>query len=441
MPAWRIENNIFLGSIAWSSTGIALSGLTDNSLIQSNQFQRNRYGIKINGGYNAYIRNNDFIRYTKPIGDVTDIWIVPTSGPANQGLVISENKFGNENLQPGDFRILVAAEANSDGGDFVTRQHSSEDQGERMRLGLLAIHDNNFVGADGYRRGIISSYCSDIRYVDSKNMFSGTYPKAMIEFLGNFSQSRLNMSTLHDLAQFYDATESLAPPLSENPVGLSRDPWGYGTGSDSFVQYFPSGQDPSYASLLNPADSISKNLVGTAERVEVAGDRAAVELRWRSAQDYLQMPFRVKLAHKPVWIEFDVSQTATKAFESLMIDVRPKDKSNAVFRRTIRVPREWQRVRFIWFPPDDGEYRVLFPENLEPFKEDRNERLMIANLHIYQAHEPIANGLLRGTALALQPGPAPKGETGKTMIYIDPNDESLKIMSKDGTSKTIVTKP
>lgn len=441
MPAWRIENNIFFGSAEWSSIGIALSGLTDNSIIQSNQFQRNRYGIKINGGYNAYIRNNDFIRYTKPLRGATDIWIVPTRGPANQGLVISENKFGNENLQPADFRILVAAEASSDGGDFVTRTHSTEDQGDRMRLGLIEIHDNNFVGADGYRRGIISSYCSDIRYVDSKNMFSGTYPKAMIEFLGNFSQSRLNMSTLHDLAQFYDATESLAPSLSESPIGLSRDPWGYGTGSDSFVQYFPGGQDPSYASLLNPADSLYKRLIGTAEKVEAPGDRDAVELHWRSARDYMQVPFKVKVARKPVWIEFDVNQTSIKPFESLVIDIRPKDRSNSVFRRTIRVPGEWQRARFIWFPPDDGEYRMLFPENLEPFKEDRSERLTIANLHIYQAHEPVANGLLRGTALALQPGDAPKGEAGKAMIYIDPNDESLKIISKDGTTRTVVTKP
>jgi parallel beta-helix repeat protein len=441
MPAWRIENNIFFGSAEWSSTGVALSGLTDNSIIQSNQFQRNRYGIKIHGGYNAYIKNNDFIRYTKPLKDATDIWIVPASGPANQGLVIAENKFGNENLQPTDFRILIAAEDEAAGGDFVTRRHSTADQGDRLRLGLLAIRDNNFVGAAGYRRGIIASYCSDIRYVDSKNMFSGAYPKAMIEFMGNFSQSRLNMSSVHDLTQFYDATESLAPPLSENPVGLSRDPWGYGTGGDSFVQYFPSGQDPSYVPLLNPADSLYKTLVGTAEKIEVPDDKSAVELHWRSARDYLQMPFRVKVAHKPVWVEFDLKQAADKPLESAVLDIRPKDKSNSVFRRVIRVPGEWQRVRFIWFPPDDGEYRVLFPENLEPFQEGRSERLMIANLHLYQAHEPVANGLLRGTALALQPSPVPNGETGKTMIYIDPADESLKLRSKDGTIRTIVTKP
>lgn len=443
MPAWRVENNVFFGSDGWASIGVALSGLTDNSSIRANQFQRNHYGIKIRGGYNAYITNNDFIRYTKPNKDVADIWIVPVAGPANQGLVISGNKFGNENLRESDFRILVAAESPS-AGSFLSRAHSEADESSEMRLGLLEIRDNNFVGADGYKRGVISSYSSDIRYLDSKNMFSGAYPKAMVDFPTQFIQSRLNSSNIHDVSQFYDATEALIPPFSTSPVGLAKDPWSYGAGLDSFVQYFTSGQDPSYTPLLDAGKSLHDQLSGPVEKLEeldATGRPGAVSLRWNSPQSYAQASFSVGVANKPVWLEFDIKQRSLNSFESVVIDIRPKEGSESAFRRKIRIPRDWQRVRFIWFPAKAGDYRVLFPENLEPFKDGQSEGMVMGNLHIYQAHEPVSNGLLRSTALVLDPGSPPRREAGKSIIYLDAEDGALKIMANDGTTKTVVTKP
>jgi len=443
MPAWRIENNIFFGSSEWTSIGVALNGLTDNSVIRENQFQRNHYGIKINGGYNAYIQNNDFIRFTPPNKDVADIWIVPVTNPANQALVISENKFGNENLRATDFRILIAKE-NDAPGDFTSRPHSEQDLGDQLRGGLMQLRDNNFVGTANYRRGIIASYTSDLRYINSQNMFSGGYPAEIVQFLNPFTQTRVNTQNFHDASQFYDSTEALVPPLSKSPIGLTRDPWGNLVGSDSSIQYFTTGDDPAYERLLEP-DALSSLLMGTAGKssaADVYGNDRAVRLSWKKAGDYAQIFFNVKKPLKPVWIEFDLKQSADRTFKQLVVDIRPKSASGAIFRRTIRVPAEWQRVRLLWFPSLGGDFRLSFPDGLEPFQSGESEQFMIGRLHIYQAHEPVADGRLRGTAIELQSTKMDRATAPeKNVIFIDSADNALKIRLSDGTTKTIVTKP
>lgn len=112
-PHWHIENCIFWGGDDSTCVGIALKGLTDSNVIQHNTFRKNKVAIKLgDGGNNAYIDFNDFVQYDGGSGRVA-IHVVPDADGTNAGTglyVGPGNKFGNENLDSSDFRIVYADE-------------------------------------------------------------------------------------------------------------------------------------------------------------------------------------------------------------------------------------------------------------------------------------------------------------------------------------------
>lgn len=112
-PHWQIENCIFWGGDDTTCVGIALKGLTDSNLIKHNTFRKNKVGIKLgDGGNNAYLDFNDFVQYDGGSGRVA-IHIVPDADGTNAGTGLyigASNKFGNENIDSSDFRIVYADE-------------------------------------------------------------------------------------------------------------------------------------------------------------------------------------------------------------------------------------------------------------------------------------------------------------------------------------------
>lgn len=112
-PNFQIEGNIFQGANVTTCVGVALKGLTDGAIIRANSFRQNKVHLKLGeGGNNAYVDQNDFIRYSTGTA-LVDIHIVPDvdGNNAGSGLVITPlNKFGNENISAGDFRIVYADE-------------------------------------------------------------------------------------------------------------------------------------------------------------------------------------------------------------------------------------------------------------------------------------------------------------------------------------------
>jgi hypothetical protein len=113
-PYWKIERNIFRANNFHSSMGIALNGWTDGSSIANNSFLRNRVHVKLaRGGNNTYIANCDFLRFGPPEGyPRIDVWFTPAPNDVNcgGGMVLTRCKFGNENLDPADFKIVYADE-------------------------------------------------------------------------------------------------------------------------------------------------------------------------------------------------------------------------------------------------------------------------------------------------------------------------------------------
>jgi Pectate lyase superfamily protein len=114
-PYWKIERNIFRANNFATSMGIALSGFTDGSTIANNAFLANRVHIKLaRGGNNTYIQNCDFLRFGPPQGfPRIDVWFTLSPDDVNcgTGMVLTRCKFGNENLDEQDYRIVYADES------------------------------------------------------------------------------------------------------------------------------------------------------------------------------------------------------------------------------------------------------------------------------------------------------------------------------------------
>lgn len=148
MPYWKIHRNYFRAADTDASIGVALSGWVDSSSILDNAFVLNRVAVKLgSGGVNAKIGRNDFLRFTdtRDGGPCVDVWLVPgeTVILSGWGCSISENKFGNEHLITGDYRIVVADEGTGD--TFGTRMPVLDTVSTGEVSGVM-LDRNNWVG-------------------------------------------------------------------------------------------------------------------------------------------------------------------------------------------------------------------------------------------------------------------------------------------------------
>jgi hypothetical protein len=168
------DNHFFAaGTDRVQAIGIAWSGWNDNTLIENNAFHKVRYGIKLGRSNNrSWICHNSFMREGK-YGQ-HDIWIVPepfgTRSNLGDGSVISQNRFGSENLLPSDYRILIADEDTSSGDNFLTRAHL-----EKPSLGVIRKHvirDNYFNGGPTCQP-VVVSFTKDIAGFKLDNIVTG----------------------------------------------------------------------------------------------------------------------------------------------------------------------------------------------------------------------------------------------------------------------------
>lgn len=214
-PYWKIHNNMFWGANYTTTMGVALKGLTDGNVIQDNEFLGNRCHIKIDRGNNAYIRGNDFLRFNIPQGfPRTDIWVVPIDPAAGaaanggSGLVITENKFGNENLDGADYRILYADEGSGTwwGERFPVIANSTN-----MLRGHM-IHNNLLVGNSTGTHALVHSTLPNLQgMMIGPNMLAG---------IGSAPLLRLRTAT-----GFSHTSHVVGPMLSPSINQLSPPAW------------------------------------------------------------------------------------------------------------------------------------------------------------------------------------------------------------------------
>ena len=190
MPYWRITGCEFRAQTDTGTIGVALSGLTDHSHITDNRFLNEQYGIKLCAGFaNMLISGNDFIHFTGGGSQKrANLWLVPRGTDwqgnvdAGSGTVITVNKFGGENQQTTDVRILITGEGA--GAANGVALPSLTNVGGYVN-GLVFEHNNIGGMAEGVPFVVESWTPNLVSSIFGHNHFSGSFPGEFLHFSGD----------------------------------------------------------------------------------------------------------------------------------------------------------------------------------------------------------------------------------------------------------------
>ena len=190
MPYWRISGCEFRAQTDTGTIGVALSGLTDHSHITDNRFLNEQYSIKLRPGFaNMMISGNDFIHFTGGGSQKrANLWLVPRGTDwqgnvdAGSGTVITANKFGGENQQPSDVRILIAGEGA--GATNGVALPSLTNVGGYVN-GLVFEHNNVGGMVEGVPSVAESWTPNVVSSIFGHTQFSGSFPAEFLHFSGD----------------------------------------------------------------------------------------------------------------------------------------------------------------------------------------------------------------------------------------------------------------
>jgi pectate lyase-like protein len=431
MPYWKIDNNIFNGSTAWTSKGIALAGLADTSSITRNAFQRNLHAIELGGWGNAHISQNEFIHWNTHTGPTSAIWLVASSVLLTNlpSLSITDNKFGNENLNTNDFYILVAAQGT--GGDFVTNAYATTDLGASLFYvaGAVTIHGNQINSVTSFANGFITSYTPFLRDFKLDNISNNLVPPITLNC--TYVNDRLNQTNEIDLTSgIIDASEGLEYPLSAKPLGITKDPNGYAEGTTGFVHSWQGGSDTSYVPLVEPTNVSALGLsnVSISGINDAYGNTGGGTLTWSNISGYAGINFTPSVANKPVWLEVDLRSSASNPLPYVVLEVHDQATGLLIwFRRFINLTPQWRKYRFLWTPSSTAGAQFLFIN--EPYSAGVTN-VDVGRIFVYQADQPVAHEQQYPIMLSLLEGiTAPAAVSGRRTLYVDTADGFLKEVS------------
>lgn len=188
MPYWNVDSCIFWGANETSTVGVALSGLTDRSVIRSCAFLNYAVGIKLAAGFaNTTISDCDMVHFTATPGTPrVNVWLVPKGTDwqgnvdAGSGTVIRANKFGAENISTSDFRIWIGGELSGATNAQRLPDFSTVVGGY---VNGIRVEDNNIGGNSNGAPPLVHSMTPN--FVSSRvlaNQVSGTMPTYLVTY-------------------------------------------------------------------------------------------------------------------------------------------------------------------------------------------------------------------------------------------------------------------
>jgi len=394
-PYWKITRSTFRAANSDTTIGVALSGLTDSTTLADDAFINNRVHIKLGkGGNNAHIVNSEFIQFSPGRGRVS-VWIVPSTGPgyrnAGQGLTITASKFGNENLDASDKRILYADEA--PGELFGDRMYSA-----LPSAGYIAGHSvsNIYVaGSGGTNQPLVYSYTPNVSgCVYSFITSAGTPPSYILEFARPLEPDLYNSTNLFGPIQFDSVPGSGTTTATKATNGIGAgaiaDPTGALIGNDpsQVGPYVAGSSQAGFRNLQTGGISAYRTYRGAAKSpaTDAAGGNDAAELRLPLHSLVKGGLAQAAFVGVPLWIEFDLKGTSNSPLDAVLVKAEAEDGSMVHFQRLIKVPPGWRRYRLMFAPrsvPKTG-LSVGFENSLTAFG-----AVLVGRVNVYQAYEPI----------------------------------------------------
>lgn len=109
-PLYFVRDCSFQGTDT-AVTSLALGRLPNGSEVSGCDFVDSKIGLKCRGSDDLNVMGNAFYSEAgRPLGPKISIWSIPGDNQRESRLSIVHNKFGNENLTAGDYRIVYANE-------------------------------------------------------------------------------------------------------------------------------------------------------------------------------------------------------------------------------------------------------------------------------------------------------------------------------------------
>ncbi len=397
-PYLKVRTCFFYGSTAGGTIGIAWGGYLDSVTIEDCSFLLNAYHLKLGPriGGSVNITKNDFLAFRKNIR-AADIWFVPSVMDVNSGagIVIAQNKFGNENLSPDQPRILIAPDGDET-LDRPARRPSEAWTEDKAFIRGIVLRENRFDGVSKMTAPIIRSFTPSVNALEcTRNYFGGGIHTYLCEFMSADPTIRPNGPSdpkwIVELSAF---SVPFSRDISNRAVGITLDPLAMMPSAPSALAHPSSSDDFDFVPLLQidrgrtAAVALSAAAKPSADGAAVAGAAASGNRGTPALDEELD----AVASGRASWLDLDVRSLDMDAPASFSIQINHSDTRITALRRRARAGSEWRRIRIPFVFPDAGSATgwrlVLRPTRASP-------ALQLAHARVYHGNAPVASDNVR----------------------------------------------
>lgn len=400
-PTWMIWNNTFRGANSTTTIGIALPSYCDGSFINGNSFENYLIAIKArSAGVSITISSNFFGEFSAGTLGVNRIaiWLVlNASYDAENGrnCAILNNKFGNENSAPDDYKIVYAEELTSGtyNADKLPRLNNDS---SAYSLGCN-VYSNSFnCGDSSVTPAVYSTSPNILGLMVHQNQFPGTPPSYIIQYrtppitaeparhvnlitdntiINQNSGNYLPISFSNGInCGFYNDTNYSAAGLAEN---IYPNTSGANASAD-YIQLYTSRN--AAITVIN-----GSSLGAIADATGDANQAINVSINNDGAISGGITMASVVVGY-PTWIEFDLKTSGATPASNLIAKIT--GSAGDFFLRKCVLKSTWVRYRFPFqFSRTDI---ALFLQLLN--NSGSTVTFSVGRIRIYHAREPISFG-------------------------------------------------
>lgn len=395
-PYWSVTGNVFRGINSTTTMGLALNRWSDKSIVSGNAFIKNRIHLKMrSAGQNVSVQKNDFIQFEK--GDGTSrasVWLVPgDSVNDGHGCNINNNKFGLENLEPNDFRVLYAPEISAE-SNGLSMPNISQDSSEYV-FGA-SITENTFLGSDRSSPSIVYSTTPNLRgSLIRDNQIQYNQPKMIIEY-----RTAPSASEAGSITNIIANNTSLNTGFSTRPNQLTNGVYSATLVDDAYLLAGVPENIYPHTSGANDRVGFVGLWTSRASGIPTAGgatttaltdstgetDARSVVMPNFSAVNCI-IPTAGILPGKPGWIEFDLKSDGATPLQYITARITHSSGPNS-FVRVVNLPNGWVRFRFPYVFRSASLTPTLQLINLS----GASGTLAVGRIRVYHAREPVTFG-------------------------------------------------
>jgi hypothetical protein len=418
-PYWQFYNCVFDAANSTSTIGVALGGDPSGSAFNGCAFLRNRIHIKGRQGLiGASIINCDFIQFDAGNGTPRAfIWAVPWASNSTFGLKVSDSKFGPENQQSTDYRILYADEGAGalNGDKFPSLSADS--------TGYVYGHtfDNIVVSGAAFSPLIYSTadHVSDITL--DNIVIAGTQPTYLVEYrtpTTTMDRDDYRLSIGRITGEF--SINTVPIPVSNNTLQkLVQDSEGvFENDATNHAAYPVTGANRvGYTELWTTrigAFGAAGGATKTGDIADATGGAEAAEFNFAAGAGLvLGYTAVAPTPGEPSWLQLDLKRAASSPVTVVKVRLRLDGNGAILWTRFINVPTEWRAFKFPVF------FRSSAANQIIEFTSGSGENIQIGRVRCYHSREPIITSYATFDQLNLSALPTSSAGLPAGAIWVD----------------------